>query len=87
MALAFACSQPARQQRESDRQFKTRLQMRVSLLQSTSVRRGHRHLCNHVVTVDILAGKIDSRILIYFILFFITLYSEVSFPLILLILV
>lgn len=44
-------------------------------------------LCNHVVTVDALAGKIDLRILIFFMLLFIALYSELSFPLILLILV
>lgn len=44
-------------------------------------------LCNRVVTVDALAGKIDLRILIFFMLLFIALYSELSFPLILLILV
>lgn len=44
-------------------------------------------LCNHVVTGDVLEGKIDLRILIFYILLFIALYSELSFPLILLILV
>lgn len=44
-------------------------------------------LCNRVVTVDVLAGKTDLRILIFFILLFIALHSELSFPLILLILV
>lgn len=60
--------------------------MRASLPQNTRMHSDAASLQSHCDS-DVLAGKIDLRILIFFILLFIALYSELSFPLILLILV